>query len=247
MTCGPSDVLSISCSSSPDPEMEGRLRLMDSTAGAGFEYGRLEIFVRGFWSTICDTESFTPDSAQVACSLLGYDGGAPLNFMPGSFGSENQVLVSRLPVGLASVDCDGTETSLLQCTSSQTDLRACAMEDTDFTDATVLACGTTAAGCPAPIEEEGAVRLRGGFGTPCDVRYTAASSRSSTSASGAQSARCFARRRSTTSSAGSSVSRTAPPSIPQSTAATANLRESTQAPSIAASQMTPWSVSGSAK
>ena len=63
-------------------DMDGQLRLMEGGAGAGFEFGRLEIFLRGFWSNICSggSESFTPDSAQVACRLLGYDGGASLVF-----------------------------------------------------------------------------------------------------------------------------------------------------------------------
>lgn len=61
-------------------DMDGALRLEDGAAGAAFEYGRLEIFVRGFWSNICDVEAFTPDSAQVACRALGYDGGSALKF-----------------------------------------------------------------------------------------------------------------------------------------------------------------------
>ena len=62
--------------------MDGQLRLMEGGAGAGFEFGRLEIFLRGFWSNICsgESESFTQDSAQVACRLLGYDGGASIVF-----------------------------------------------------------------------------------------------------------------------------------------------------------------------
>lgn len=57
-----------------------------------------------------------------------------------------QVLVANLPVGLASVDCEGTEASLLQCTSSTDALRGCTVPDTNFTDATVLACADTAPG-----------------------------------------------------------------------------------------------------
>lgn len=60
--------------------MEGSLRLMDGQEGASFEYGHLEIFLRGFWSNICDNSNFSPDSASVACRLLGYDGGAALKF-----------------------------------------------------------------------------------------------------------------------------------------------------------------------
>lgn len=59
-----------------------------------------------------------------------------------------QVLVADLPVSLASVDCNGDETSLLQCTSNGEDLRGCTVPDTNFTDATVLACANTAAGAP---------------------------------------------------------------------------------------------------
>ena len=73
-------------------EAEGRLRLMDGQDGPGFEYGRLEIFLRGIWSTICDYESFTPDSADVACRILGFDGGAPLEFRTTLSEAENAVL-----------------------------------------------------------------------------------------------------------------------------------------------------------
>lgn len=43
-------------------------------------YGRLEIFIRGFWSTVCDKRGFTPDAARVACRALGFDGGAAIQF-----------------------------------------------------------------------------------------------------------------------------------------------------------------------
>ena len=62
--------------------MDGATRLADGSADPGgrFEYGRLEIFARGFWSNVCNNGRFTPDSAQVACRALGYDGGAVLRF-----------------------------------------------------------------------------------------------------------------------------------------------------------------------
>lgn len=54
-----------------------------------------------------------------------------------------QVLVANLPVGLASVDCNGTETSLMQCSSSQDDIPGCRILNQNFTDSTVLACANS--------------------------------------------------------------------------------------------------------
>lgn len=77
--------------------MDGSLRLMGGEAGAAFEYGRLEVFLRGFWSNVCSTEVFTPDSAAVACRALGYDGGASLQFLqPFRFLENNQVQQSLI-------------------------------------------------------------------------------------------------------------------------------------------------------
>ena len=75
--------------------MDGQLRLMEGGAGAGFEFGRLEIFLRGLWSNICsgDSESFTQDSAQVACRLLGFDGGASVVFRQPFIATKNPVSI----------------------------------------------------------------------------------------------------------------------------------------------------------
>ena len=61
-------------------DMDGSLRLQGGEAGPSYEYGRLEIFLRGFWSNICSLDTFTPDSARVACAALGFGGGASLIF-----------------------------------------------------------------------------------------------------------------------------------------------------------------------
>ena len=59
---------------------DGSLRLSKGAAGPDFEYGRLEVFVNGLWSDICSDTQFTPNSAELACRLLGYDGGSRLLF-----------------------------------------------------------------------------------------------------------------------------------------------------------------------
>ena len=56
-----------------------------------------------------------------------------------------QVLVANLPIGLASVDCNGTETSLLDCTSSPEAIPFCDSGD-NYTAAVVLACSNSTEG-----------------------------------------------------------------------------------------------------
>eukprot|EP00892_Ulva_mutabilis_P005899 jgi/Ulvmu1/3681/UM017_0097.1 len=76
-----------------------------------------------------------------------------------------QVLFENLPVALAGVDCDGDETTIAECQNNDGLIGMC----TNITSSTVLACGNTAAGCDRQDgTAEGSVRLRGGFGTPCD-------------------------------------------------------------------------------
>ena len=60
--------------------MDGSVRLVGGDSGPSYEYGRLEVFLRGFWSNVCNVDGFTPDSAQVACAALGFGGGASLQF-----------------------------------------------------------------------------------------------------------------------------------------------------------------------
>ena len=85
----------------PSADLEGSVRLMDGSSGPGYEYGRLEIFVRGFWSTVCDKKGFTPDSALVACRALGYEGGTVLQFTQaysrGRASLENEVRRPAVP------------------------------------------------------------------------------------------------------------------------------------------------------
>eukprot|EP00892_Ulva_mutabilis_P002373 jgi/Ulvmu1/12136/UM084_0063.1 len=153
--------------------MDGMLRLMGGGAGPGYEYGRLEVFLKGFWSSVCNIDGFTPDSATVACRVLGFGGGASLEFFQPFSRSPASVLDAKLPVGLAAVDCEGTEVSLLACPSDEAGIRTCSADDGNAVDATIVACGNSAAGCgQAPPEVEGSVRLVGGFGTLCDPLHT---------------------------------------------------------------------------
>lgn len=68
----------------------GAVRLADGEVGDGYEYGRLEVFANGTWGAVCDISpftvpGFTTKSALVACTSLGYGGGAPLRFLQPRF------------------------------------------------------------------------------------------------------------------------------------------------------------------
>eukprot|EP00892_Ulva_mutabilis_P004969 jgi/Ulvmu1/2844/UM144_0009.1 len=173
--CGPLTIATLTCFSNLDQGLEGSLRLSDGQSGPGFEYGRLEIFLRGLWSNICDRPAMSPDAAQVACRILGYDGGAVLQFAESVFlGPASQVLEPTRPLGLSAVDCEGNETSLLECSSSMDvgGRTRCSLSNTNLTDVPLLACADFA-DCPAPAPPvEGDIRLRGGSGSLCDPVYT---------------------------------------------------------------------------
>ena len=76
--------------------MDGSARLVGGGSGPGYEYGRLEVFLRGFWSNVCNVDGFTPDSAQVACAALGFGGGASLQFFQPFTGVEASVRCPQL-------------------------------------------------------------------------------------------------------------------------------------------------------
>lgn len=69
---------------------EGDLRLMGGAqvADGSAEYGRLEVFHRGGWGTVCDDFFITRDDsgfrsvgADVACRELGFEHGVQISTM----------------------------------------------------------------------------------------------------------------------------------------------------------------------
>ncbi|KAL9960879.1 hypothetical protein ACROYT_G034385 [Oculina patagonica] len=74
------------------------------SGGKNYREGRLELFVRGQWGTVCN-DSFDIKDAQVACRQLGFLGAKTFYTHGGGTG----------PTWLDEVDCKGTEKSLLAC------------------------------------------------------------------------------------------------------------------------------------
>lgn len=82
---------------------------MEGGAGPEYQYGRLEIFIRGFWSAVCDKKGFTPAAALVACRALGFDGGAAIQFIQSYGGSAENEVLSLSSASL--LDCCGSGNS----------------------------------------------------------------------------------------------------------------------------------------
>ena len=77
-------------------------------AGGAHEYeGRVEILHEGSWGTVCD-DLWDLDDAKVVCKQLGFDGAATV--LPlARFGEGSG------DIFLDGVQCNGTETSLIDC------------------------------------------------------------------------------------------------------------------------------------
>ncbi|KAH1168453.1 neurotrypsin-like [Mauremys mutica] len=90
-----------------DPFTEGMVRL---AGGRTPSEGRVEVYYRGDWGTVCD-DGWTALSAQVVCRQLGFSG-------PASLASEGEYTPGQGFILLDNVACTGTEFSFLDCPHS---------------------------------------------------------------------------------------------------------------------------------
>uniref|UniRef100_H3BXJ7 SRCR domain-containing protein n=1 Tax=Tetraodon nigroviridis TaxID=99883 RepID=H3BXJ7_TETNG len=86
------------------PAADGVVRLV---GGDGPWEGRVEVFHRGDWGTVCD-DRWSQQHADVVCRQLGYRGRAEV-LLGGAFGQ------GVGPILLDDVHCQGSEASLLDC------------------------------------------------------------------------------------------------------------------------------------
>ena len=90
-------------------EAEGDLRLAD---GDGPKSGRLEVYLDGTWGTVCD-DYFYQSEAKVACRQLGHVNARRWHVSAGHLGL---IPDETTPIHMDDVDCDGSETRLVDCT-----------------------------------------------------------------------------------------------------------------------------------
>ncbi|MCI4384391.1 hypothetical protein PGIGA_G00038120 [Pangasianodon gigas] len=90
-----------------NPYTDGVVRLVD---GDNPWEGRLEVYHSGDWGTVCD-DSWTEHHAQVVCRQLGFRGSAEVA-PAGAFGEGTGLIL------MDDVQCEGTESSLLECKHS---------------------------------------------------------------------------------------------------------------------------------
>ena len=83
---------------------------MRLTGGSNNRTGRVEIFIEpnNTWGTVCD-DDWDNQNAQVVCRQLGLNttGTVILGFLP--------TVTSSVPIWLDNVNCNGSESSLIDC------------------------------------------------------------------------------------------------------------------------------------
>ena len=87
------------------PSASGALRLAQGGGVYGGSYGRLQVYHDGQWGLVCEG-NFGREEAQVACRQLGFADGEE------GFGGAGS---GGLPVWLKGVQCQGTESRLVDC------------------------------------------------------------------------------------------------------------------------------------
>ncbi|CAC5424588.1 unnamed protein product [Mytilus coruscus] len=94
----------IHCFLNCSPDGEGGLRITEGFAG---NQGRLEIYYKGEWGTLCD-DQFENVDAEIACRQLGYCLALKL--------PSNKVNDGIGTIWVNNVNCSGSESYLLNCT-----------------------------------------------------------------------------------------------------------------------------------
>ncbi|KAJ0033760.1 hypothetical protein NQD34_000867 [Periophthalmus magnuspinnatus] len=150
------------------PLTDGTVRL---AGGAGSYEGRLEVFYRGQWGTVCD-DGWTDSNTQVVCRELGYRFGVTVFSQGLDANTVPRFGTGSGPILLDDVSCTGKEPSLMLC-NKQEWLR----HDCTHHEDVSIACNPEASrrklsiklvGGERPGEGRVELYLSGQWGTVCD-------------------------------------------------------------------------------
>ncbi|XP_051676015.2 neurotrypsin isoform X2 [Oryctolagus cuniculus] len=162
--CGHKEDAGVSCT----PLTDGVIRL---AGGKSSHEGRLEVYYRAQWGTVCD-DGWTELNTYVVCRQLG--------FKYGKQASANHFEESAGPIWLDDVSCSGKETSFLQCSRRQWGRHDCShREDVAVacypgSDGHRLSLGFPIRLVDGENKKEGRVEvfINGQWGTICDDGWT---------------------------------------------------------------------------
>ncbi|XP_073237757.1 sushi, von Willebrand factor type A, EGF and pentraxin domain-containing protein 1-like [Porites lutea] len=147
--CGHNEDASVICSTN--------LRLI---GGSGPGEGRVEIYYRGTWGTVCD-DNWDKNDARAVCRQLGYSSvvSAPRSARFGQGSGK---------IWLDDVQCQGNESSIVNCRHSPWGEHNCGHHE----DASVI-CSTTLrlTGGSGPGEGRVEIYYSGSWGTVCDDNW----------------------------------------------------------------------------
>ena len=128
--------------------------------GVDHRQGRLEVFHRGVWATVC-APIFNQAAASVVCNMLGFG-------YVGQTSTNNYIYGTRR-LSMKSVRCSGTEENIVECGDSDWDNSSCHSIRS-------LSCLTNGAvalfGGGSPREGRLEVYHNGTWGTVCDDGFT---------------------------------------------------------------------------
>ncbi|XP_023560196.1 neurotrypsin isoform X2 [Octodon degus] len=162
--CNHKEDAGVSCT----PLTDGVIRL---AGGKGSQEGRLEVYYRGQWGTVCD-DGWTELNTYMACRQLGFKYGKQV--------SPNHFEESPGPIWLDDVSCSGKETSFLQCSRRQWGKHDCShREDVGIacypgSDGQKVSLGFPIRLMDGENKKEGRVEvfINGQWGTICDDGWT---------------------------------------------------------------------------